>query len=112
MTELVLGLLGGGAAVQIINFILTLRQNRRRMDAEALGAEVSALEKTILLLYNNFEREVAAHKHDVRELQEQLELLRRSKALLEKEVARLRAQVERLRRSSADSDSSQLTLPL
>ena len=39
MRELFIGLFGGGAVVQLLNMLLTYRQNRRQMNATALGTE-------------------------------------------------------------------------
>ncbi len=76
MTEIILGVLGGGAAVQLVNTLAMVRQNRRRLNAEALGLEIAALERTIEVLQKNFELENERHR---------------------KEVAALRAEIERLR---------------
>ena len=56
MRELFIGLFGGGAVVQLLNMLLTYRQNRRQMNATALGTEVEALERAIRIISENLER--------------------------------------------------------
>ena len=48
ITTLLAGLLGGGALVQLVQTLLHRRQEGRAREAEALGAEVSALQKPTL----------------------------------------------------------------
>lgn len=90
MKELILGLFGGGAVVQAINYLLTLRQNRRQMNATALGTEVEALERTIKVIYENLERQNLTHRSEVESLQKELAALRKRCRELELEVMRLR----------------------
>lgn len=84
MKEIILGILGGGAFVQLLNFLFTLRQNRRQLNASALGGEVEALERTIRVLSENIERENKRHN-------EESERLRTQIGRLEEEVSELRA---------------------
>ena len=93
MKELILGLLGGGAVTQLLNTLATLRQNRRQINAAALGTEVEALEKTIAVLYANLERQNALHREEVKELRGEIAALRREKQALEERVRRLGEQL-------------------
>ena len=102
MKELLLGLLGGGAVVQLFNAVATLRQSRRQMDASALGTEVQALERTIAVISDNLERQNAAHQAEVETLRAEIESLRRCKLSLEREVTRLADEVRRLGGDVAD----------
>lgn len=85
MIEIILGILGGGTLVQLINLLVTYRQNRRQLNASALGGEVEALERTIRLLQENLERETQRHNQESERLRSQIERL-------EKEVCELRTQ--------------------
>lgn len=76
MKEIIIGLLGGGALVQLLNVAGTLRQSRRSLDSQSLGNEVAALEKTITLLQDNFEREVKRHQTEVAALRAEIVSLR------------------------------------
>ncbi|MEE1022209.1 MAG: hypothetical protein U0L83_03610 [Muribaculaceae bacterium] len=87
MNDIIIALLGGGAFVQLVNSFATMRQNRRRINADALGIEVGALEKTIEVLQNSFEREMERHKAET--------------ASLRAEIASLRAEIDTLRRKTA-----------
>lgn len=78
-----MALLSGGALVQLVNIMATLKPSRRSMDSLSLGNEVAALEKTISVLQANFERENERHQREVESLQA--------------EIAGLRAEVDRLR---------------
>lgn len=96
MKELILGLLGGGAVTQLLNTLATLRQNRRQINAAALGPEVEALEKTITVLYANQERQNALHREEVKELRGEIAALRREKQALEERVRRLGEQLRKV----------------
>ena len=76
MKEIILALLGGGAIVQVANIFATLRPSRRRMHADARGLEVNALEKTIVVLQENFERENERHRQEVAALRCEIDSLR------------------------------------
>ncbi len=76
MNDTIIALLGGGAFVQLINSLATMRQNRRRINADSLGIEVGALEKTIEVLQNSFEREMQRHKTETAALRAEIETLR------------------------------------
>lgn len=108
MTELIIGLLGGGALVQLATLLTTWRQSRRQIDAGALGGEVEALEKTINVLHSNFEQANERHRREQAELLDELQRLRAECASLRAEVVRLRQ--ERMYLTSADA--LQLRLPL
>jgi len=88
MNDIIIGLLGGGALVQLLNMLFTLRQNRRQLNASALGGEVEALERTIKVLSDNLERETARHQEESRRLRD--------------EIRRLETEVSDLRRQLAD----------
>lgn len=90
MKDIILALLGGGAAVQLANTLATLRPSRRKMDADSLGVEVGALERTIGVLQKNFELENSRHRQEV-------EILRAEISSLRAEVASLRAEADMLR---------------
>lgn len=110
MTDLIIGLLGGGALVQLASLLTTWRQNRRQMAASALGGEVEALEKTIAVLNSNFEQATERHRRETNELRDELERLRRECSSLRAEVMRLRE--NRLRDSLRLRGGQQLSLPL
>ena len=78
---------------QLLNTLATLRQNRRQINAAALGTEVEALEKTIAVLYANQERQHALHREEVKELRSEIAALRREKQALEERVRRLGEQL-------------------
>ena len=85
MNELIIGLLGGGAAVQLLSALLTLRQNRRQMNASALGEEVTALEKTIRVLQQNFMDANEQRRRETEELRGELAEAERRCTLLRDE---------------------------
>ena len=76
MKETILGLLGGGVLVQALNVLATLRPTRRKADADALGAEVTALERTINLIYSKFEESERRAAEREQRLQSEIERLR------------------------------------
>lgn len=90
MRELFIGLFGGGAVVQLLNMLLTYRQNRRQMNATALGTEVEALERAIRIISENLERQNAEHRKVVAELQNEVDTLRKRCRDLERELILLR----------------------
>lgn len=110
MKDMILGLLGGGAAVQLMNTLMTLRPSRRQMDANALGAEVAALESTINVLRDNMERAETRHREQVEQLRAEVEDLRGCRRRLEEQVERLEAQVRRWRLTAPHS--TQPSLPM
>ena len=85
MKEIIIGLLGGGALVQLVNMLATLRPSRRSIDSQSLGNEVAALEKTITVLQDNFDREVKRHQAEG--------------AALRAEITSLRSELDTLRRA-------------
>ena len=104
MKEIIIALLGGGAAVQVANTLATLRQNRRQLNAEALGTEVAALERTISVLRENFERENERQR-------EEITVLRQEIRFLHNENGRLQVEINRLRQSRAGAEPFQLQIP-
>ena len=91
MRELFIGLFSGGAVVQLLNMLLTYRQNRRQMNATALGTEVEALERAIRIISENLERQNAEHRKVVAELQNEVDTLRKRCRDLERELTVLRS---------------------
>ncbi|MCM1291817.1 MAG: hypothetical protein NC201_06795 [Prevotella sp.] len=68
MNEIVIGLLGGGVAVQLLNFFYTRKQSRRQLDSTALGAEVTALECAIRTLQDNLASSTAYYQGEIERL--------------------------------------------
>lgn len=97
MNELIIALLGGGVLAQLAGTLATLRQNRRRIDADSLGTEVAALEKTISLLSDNYERQAQSHRAETESLRADVASLRARVNELTGEVERLNAENRRLR---------------
>lgn len=79
---LVAALLGGGVLAELARVLLLLRPSRRRENAAALGTEVEALEKTISVIYSQFEALARCYAEQT--------------AALRAEVARLQARVAEL----------------
>lgn len=76
MKDVMIGLLGGGTIVQILNLLLTGRPARRRANADALGAEVAALEKTINVIYSRFEDLAMRYATETAALRSEIDSLR------------------------------------
>lgn len=90
MTTLLIGLLGGGTLVQLIQLLIQRRSFGRKTDAEALGGEVEALEKAIATLRNNLDAEVERHDTERRRFESRIAELEGQIANLEEENRRLR----------------------
>lgn len=88
-TELLIALLGGGSLVQIATALLTFRQNRRQLNASALGTEVEALEKTIAVIHENFERANKAHREETERLVKRITELERANEELQLRLSQL-----------------------
>lgn len=86
MKEIIIALLGGGAFVQLCHMLGTLTPERRRTNAEALGTEVAALERTINVIYKQFEESVQRHAGEVASLREEIKRLQDEVARLEQQV--------------------------
>ncbi len=97
MKELIIGLLGGGVAVQLLNLIINARPNRRQLTAKALDSEISALEHTLKILSDNVESQARIHAAERQELQREIERLRHQVAELTDTVATLRAENAKMR---------------
>lgn len=69
MNEIIIGLLGGGVLVEVLNLVLNRRASRRQMDATSLGTEVTALEAAISTLQGNLERTTAYYQSEIERLQ-------------------------------------------
>lgn len=76
MLEILLGLLGGGGAVQLLNMFINRSASRRQMNAESLGKEVEALERTIVVLESTFEKEVNRLRGEIDRLEKEVAALR------------------------------------
>lgn len=90
MTTLLIGMLGGGALVQLVQLIMTRRQNIRQLNAAALGAEVQALESAIDALRRNLDAETERHEKMRCQLEKRIEAL-------EARIASLKTENENLR---------------
>lgn len=106
MNEIVIALLGSGVLAQLVATLATLRQNRRQINASALGGEVAALEKTISLLSDNYDRQSATHRTETEELRKELTALRARVNELTAEIERLRSENRRLRTAYAPAASA------
>ena len=113
MKELIIGLLGGGTLVQLINLLLNARSSRRQQQAQALDTEISAREHTIKILSESIDIETRRHSLERQELREEIVALKRQIATLIENVETLKT--ENLRLSSslgmADFDSELLNTP-
>lgn len=69
LTELLIGLMGGGVLVQLVQTLLTLRQNRRQINSAALGSEVSAMQEAIRTLQENLENTTRYYRGEIERLQ-------------------------------------------
>ncbi|MBD5221688.1 MAG: hypothetical protein HDS70_04880 [Bacteroidales bacterium] len=69
LTELIIGLLGGGVAVQLLQTLLTLRQSRRQISSAALGGEVTAMQEAIRTLQENLENSTRYYRGEIERLQ-------------------------------------------
>lgn len=97
MTELIVGLLGGGTLVQLINLLVNARTSRRQKQAEALDAEISALEHTLKIVSESVEIESRRHSLERQELKEEINTLRCRLNRLNELVATLQVENARLR---------------
>lgn len=104
MKELILGLLGGGVVVQLLNLFISARPNRRRLTAEALDAEISALEHTLKVMTENIEIETRRHALERRELKEEILRLENRITELTESLDNLRTDNLRLRNLLSDTD--------
>lgn len=93
MTTLLLGLLGGGTLVQLLQLLLHLRQDSRNANATALGAEVQALESAIEALRNNLTAETRRYEDERRRLEERISKLEARIQLLLQENENLHLQL-------------------
>ena len=113
MKELIIGLLGGGTLVQLINLLLNARSSRRQQQAQALDTEISSLEHTIKILSESIDIETRRHSLERQELREEIVALKRQIATLIENVETLKTENLRLRSSlgMADFDSELLNTP-
>ncbi len=94
MTDLLIGILGGGAVVQLVDTVIHRRQNARQINANALGTEVQALERTIVLLKENLEAEMERHRRDRDDLLARITELERRNEEMHRELEHLRSRRE------------------
>lgn len=92
MTELIIGLLGGGALVKLIEILLNARPNRRRLTAQALDTEIATLEHTLKIVGENVESEARRHAAERQLLKDEITSLRRRVDELSESVANLRGE--------------------
>jgi hypothetical protein len=98
MKELILGLFGGGVVVQLLNTLIHRTANQRQLNANALGTEVSALERTIVLLRENLEAEIQRHDRERQLLTERIDALTAQTLSLTADIAQLREENATLRK--------------
>jgi peptidoglycan hydrolase CwlO-like protein len=94
MKEIILAILGGGAAVELLNVVLHRTANSRQLNANALGSEVAALERTIVLLRENLEAEIQRHDRERQALTDRIDKL-------SEKIVTLNADIESLRKENA-----------
>lgn len=97
MTELIIGLLGGGTLVQLINLLINARSSRRQQQAQALDTEISALEHTLKIVSENAEIESRRHSLERQELREEIDSLKKRLCRLSDDIDTLRSENLRLR---------------
>lgn len=97
MTELIIGLLGGGTLVQLINLLINARSSRRQQQAQALDTEISALEHTLKIVNDNAEIETRRHSLERQELRQEIDTLKKRLSTLSDDVEALRSENMRLR---------------
>lgn len=91
MTTLLIGLLGGGTIVQLVQLFVSRRHNARQLNATALGGEVQALESAIDALRRNLDAEIERHEKVRCQLEARIEVLENTIVTLREENMRLRA---------------------
>jgi len=92
MKELIIGLLGGGALVEIVRMMLNNRVDKRKMHAEALDSEVTTMEHTLRVLADNMDRQIQRHNEEREHLLSEIAGLRSQVAELKESVEALRAE--------------------
>lgn len=75
--------------VQLFTAAATLRQNRRQLDASALGTEVAALEKTISVLHTSLERQKTLYEEECGALRKRICQLEEHVESLQREISEL-----------------------
>ena len=90
MKELIIGLLGGGTLVQLINIFINARSSRRQQEAQALDTEISALEHTLKIVSANIEIETRRHSLERQELREEILSLKQQIARQNDDIAALK----------------------
>lgn len=97
MKELIIGLLGGGTLVQLINIFINARSSRRQQEAQALDTEISALEHTLKIVSENIEIETRRHSLERQELRDEILSLKQQIARQNDDIAALKNDNMRLR---------------
>ena len=97
MKELIIGLLGGGTLVQLINIFINARSSRRQQEAQALDTEISALEHTLKIVSENIEIETRRHSLERQELREEILSLKQQIARQNDDITALKNDNMRLR---------------
>ena len=97
MKELIIGLLGGGTLVQLINIVINARSSRRQQEAQALDTEISALEHTLKIVSENIEIETRRHSLERQELREEILSLKQQIARQNDDITALKNDNMRLR---------------
>lgn len=105
INELIIGLLGGGTLVQLVNLLINARTSRRQQQAQALDSEISALEHTLKVISDNIDLETRRHSLERRELEEEISALKQRVAELNEIVESLQADNSRLRSRLASLES-------
>lgn len=86
LSDLLLGLFGGGAIVQLLQTLINRRATRRQLNANALGTEIEALEHTIAVLRTTLDAEMERHERERRALLERIEQLNAAVSSLSERV--------------------------
>lgn len=97
MKELIIGLLGGGTLVQLINIFINARSSRRQQEAQALDTEISTLEHTLKIVSENIEIETRRHSLERQELREEILSLKQQIARQNDDITALKNDNMRLR---------------
>lgn len=111
MMSIILSLLGGGALVELLNFAFHYRSNRRQLNANALGTEVEALERTITVLKESLEAEIERHNREREQLTQRIADLNAKVESLSDELRRVRLQCLPRRLASRKIRNSQFLQP-
>ena len=118
MKELILGLLGGGAVVQLLNILISARPNRRKLTAEALDVEIGVLERTLKVMNDNMEMTNNRHKVEINDLKSEIHRLEQKISELSDAMEKVKIENLRLQNKissvdiAASRESDKLTTAL